>query len=74
MWTPGGTVMGISAPNADGVMAGLVPATHDFPVMTPRKSWVAGPSPAMTPGVSPAMTQGVSPAMTRLPAAPESRP
>ena len=26
----------------------LVPVTHDFPLSGPCKSWVAGPSPAMT--------------------------
>ena len=32
------------------VMAGLGPATHDFPILGPSKTWVAGPSPAMTQG------------------------
>jgi hypothetical protein len=39
------------------VMAGLVPATHDFPSTAFRKTWVAGPSPAMTRG----LTQGLLP-------------
>ena len=47
------------------VMVGLVPATHDFPFTTHRKSWVAGPSPAMTQIPGPAMTKRPNLAMTR---------
>jgi hypothetical protein len=31
-------------------MTGLGPVTHDFPLIKPRNSWVAGPRPAMTRG------------------------
>ena len=50
---------------AKGQLAGmLVPVTHDFPLSRPCKSWVAGPSPAMT---REAMTRG---AMTLGPMSP----
>ena len=41
---------GFSAGPITRVMAGLVPATHDFLSTTFRKTWVTGPIPAMTRG------------------------
>jgi hypothetical protein len=44
---------GVVADSPPSVMAGLVPAIHDLPAPRERKSWMAGPRPAMTLGVAP---------------------